>query len=313
MLPIKQVFVNQIKPGDQVDDIFTIKRVDVSSFSRGQYLSLYLADKTGEIIGKVWENAQEVAAALEGADYVQVSGVATVYNGRMDLNIKTVNPVEADKVNKADFLPVTPQNRNEMLHKIAVVIKDISDTYLKTLLEIFFRDKEWVRSFATAPAAKKNHQAYIGGLLEHTYNMVRLVPALAEVYPIDVDLLYTGVILHDIGKIHEYEYDCKIDVSNFGRFLGHIVIGIGEVDKKIAEIPGFPEELRLKLLHMITSHHGIKEWGSPQPPGFLEACLLHHLDMIDSEAFHFISSNNNNSEPKWQWCQALSRYIYKGE
>ncbi len=198
-----------------------------------------------------------------------------------------------------------------MMQKIIAVIKGIKDENLKALLKSFFRDKKWVRSFGTAPAAKKHHQPYIGGLLEHTYNMVRMVPALAEVYPVDIDLMYTGVILHDIGKIHEYNYEVKIDFSDAGRFLGHIIIGIEEVDKKIAEIPGFPEELRLKLLHMIASHHGKAEWGSPQPPVFLEACLLHHLDLIDSEAFHFVAQDSDSSEAKWLWCKPLERFLFK--
>lgn len=227
----------------------------------------------------------------------------------MELNVKNINPVGANLVKKSDFLQETPKDQKKMYREIVSIIKSISNTHLKALLKAFFQDKKWRRCFVTAPAAKQNHQAYIGGLLEHTYNMVRLVPALAKVYPINIDLLYTGVILHDIGKIQEYLYDYKIDISSPGRFLGHIVIGIGEVERKIAEIPDFPEELRLKLLHMIASHHGSYEWQSPRLPAFLEACLLHHLDLLDSQAFHFVSLNNN-SESKWQWCHALGRYIF---
>lgn len=261
----------------------------------------------------MWDNAQEMAAVIENTDYVQVSGVATIYNGRIELNIRTVNAVEADRVNKTDFLPVTPLNRNEMVQKIRAVVNEVKNVKLKALLNAFVEDREWLRSFATAPAAKKNHQPYIGGLLEHTWNMIRMVPALAAVYPVDTDLLYAGVILHDIGKIKEYEYEAKIDFSDPGRFLGHIIIGIEEVNKKIASIPGFPEELRLKLLHMIASHHGKSEWGSPVKPAFLEANLLHHLDLIDSEVYHFVvNQENGSSNTKWEWCRPLERYVFRG-
>lgn len=310
--PIKQVFVNQINPGDQVDEIFIINRIDVNSYSKGQYLVLHLADKTGEIIGKVWDNAQEVAAAIEGADFVKVSGVASVYNNRVEINIKTVTLADAGEVNKNDFLPITPLNRNEMMQKIWAVVKEIKNENLKALLEAFFKDREWVISFGTAPAAKKNHQPYIGGLLEHTWNMIRMVPALAAVYPVDTALLYAGVILHDIGKIKEYEYEAKIDFSDPGRFLGHIIIGIEEVEKRIASIPGFPEELRLKLLHMVASHHGKPEWGSPVKPAFLEANLLHHLDLLDSEVYHFVNQGNGSANIKWEWCRPLERYVFRG-
>jgi 3'-5' exoribonuclease len=137
-----------------------------------------------------------------------------------------------------------------------------------------------------------------------------LVPAVCSNYPeVDKDLLNTGVILHDIGKIKEYQYDVRIDMADEGRFLGHIILGIEMVNEKITEIDNFPEELRLKLLHMIASHHGHYEWQSPKIPKFLEACLLHHLDLLDGEAYKFINVNKDSTN-NWTWSKTLNRWVY---
>ncbi|MDK2821644.1 MAG: 3-5 exoribonuclease [Clostridia bacterium] len=240
-----------------------------------------------------------------------MEGRASIYKGRIQLILSNVELVEEDKINREDFLPITPKNREEMFTTIMNIIEGIKNPYLKQLLNSFFEDSTWVKYFNEAPAAKKNHQAYLGGLLEHTFNMIALVPSLCAIYPqVDQDLLYTGVILHDIAKIKEYEYEYKIDFTDAGRLLGHIVMGIQEVDQRITSIEGFPEKLRLKVLHMIASHHGQYEWQSPKRPKFLEACLLHHLDLIDTEVFIFNSISENTQEA-WSWSNNLGRYIFK--
>ncbi|MCL5935636.1 MAG: HD domain-containing protein, partial [Firmicutes bacterium] len=181
----------------------------------------------------------------------------------------------------------------------------------------FFDDGEWLKGFCQAPAAKANHHAYLGGLLEHTLNLTRGALAAAKLYPrVDRDLLLAGAILHDIGKVEEYSRDRYIDFTDEGRLLGHIVMGVSEVDRRIRNLGGdnpFPENLRIKILHIITSHHGLYEWQSPKRPKFMEAAVIHILDMLDTvvDAFSRAVDETSGESLSWSsWNRSLERYIF---
>jgi 3'-5' exoribonuclease len=173
---------------------------------------------------------------------------------------------------------------------------------LKGLLDAFFDDPEFNTAFYTAPAAKRIHHAYLGGLAVHTVSMLKLAMHIQSVYSfLDLDLLITGCSLHDIGKIHEYSYTKRIDMSTRGRLLGHIIIGHDMVSEKIRSLKGFPHDIRDKLLHMIISHHGRLEWGSPRLPMFAEALVLHHIDNLDSKVAMFQKELERNEQERKEW------------
>ncbi|HHY59264.1 MAG TPA: CRISPR-associated endonuclease Cas3'', partial [Clostridia bacterium] len=199
----------------------------------------------------------------------------------------------------------------EMWEELQQKIAGIANPHLQSLVRQIFGDETLAEQFRRAPAAKAHHQAYLGGLLEHTLNVVKLAEQIAAAYEgVDRDLLLTGALLHDIGKIYEYRYDVFIDYTDAGRLLGHIVIGAGLVQERLRDLPDFPETLKLKVLHMIVSHHGRYEWQSPKRPKFLEAAILHQADYLDAEVDKFLQARNNYPQDSWPYSRALERYIF---
>jgi 3'-5' exoribonuclease len=203
-----------------------------------------------------------------------------------------------------------------MFRRLVKRADSISTDYLKALIDAFLNDMEFVNKFKTAPAAKKMHHAYIGGLLEHTVSMASLADKISGHYAgVDQDLLLSGAILHDIGKIDEFEYQSKIDYSDRGRLLNHIILGIKMVDDKLSGIDNFPEDQKLLLKHMIVSHHGTREFGSPEPPKTIEAVLLNYIDEIDSKvnAIRDFIASEDPDETWTSYHRLLERHFYKGK
>jgi 3'-5' exoribonuclease len=227
-----------------------------------------------------------------------------------------MEPFPSDRIDPSDFLPQTSRDIEGMFKRLVKRMDSITTDYLKALIDAFFKDKEFVNKFKTAPAAKKMHHAYIGGLLEHTLSMTSLADKIAGHYSgIDRDLLIAGAILHDIGKVDEFEYQFKIDYSDKGRLLNHIVIGLKMVDEKLSEIKHFPEDQMLLLKHLIVSHHGTREFGSPEPPKTIEAVLLNYIDEIDSKvnAIRDFIASEDPDETWTSYHRLLERHFYKGK
>jgi 3'-5' exoribonuclease len=219
-------------------------------------------------------------------------------------------------VDPSDFLPQTSRDIEGMFDRLSKITDSIKTEYLKRLVEAFWKDEAFVRKFKTAPAAKKMHHAYIGGLLEHTVSMVSLADKIAGHYSgVDRDLLLVGAIFHDIGKIDEFEYQFRIDYSDKGRLLNHIVIGLKMVDEKLSKIEQFPEDQALLLKHMIVSHHGAREFGSPEPPKIIEAVLLNYIDEIDSKVngIRDFMAAEDADETWTSYHRILERHFYKGK
>lgn len=308
-----KVWVGQLQDGDAVETVLQVRRVAVQSYRNreGAFLRLRLGDRTGEIEARLWDFNWQTQPVPAVGDLVSVVGQVTTYQEALELHIQGFDVVPWEEADPADYLPVTPRDRAALLAEVRAAAATVENRYLAALLDSFFSDGAWLAAFTTAPAAKVNHHAYIGGLLEHTANLVRAVPVLVQNYPqADRDLLLTGVILHDVGKIEEYTWDRFIGVSDRGRLLGHIVLGLEAVGRRIDAIPGFPPALRDKLLHIITSHHGRYEWQSPKRPKFLEACLVHHLDLLDGEANKFLPTAISPQEG-WEWVDRLDRWVYR--
>jgi 3'-5' exoribonuclease len=314
---MKKRFITDIRAGDRVDDIFVLSEKILSQKKDGNnFLNIILSDKTGTIKGVVWDNVDQIAAGITSGDFAHVNGSVSEYRGTLQVVIKIMEPFPSDRIDPSDFLPQTSRDIEGMFERLVKRMDSIATDYLKALIDAFFKDKEFVNKFKTAPAAKKMHHAYIGGLLEHTLSMTSLADKIAGHYSgINRDLLLSGAILHDIGKVDEFEYQFKIDYSDKGRLLNHIVIGLKMVDEKLSEIKYFPEDQVLLLKHLIVSHHGTREFGSPEPPKTIEAVLLNYIDEIDSKvnAIRDFIAAEDPDETWTSYHRLLERHFYKGK
>ncbi|KJS01578.1 MAG: hypothetical protein VR68_04730 [Peptococcaceae bacterium BRH_c4a] len=316
---MSRVNVADIKSGMKFVSKFILKgkRLNPYKGKPGHFLTLFLGDSTGQVEAKIWEKAEDAFVMINTGDLLEIKGNANEYNGAIQINISSYRVCSENEYNPRDFLPSSPRDTGEMLAELRGMVDSVKNRHLRKLLLCFFEDEKWVADFCTIPAAKANHQAYLGGLLEHTLNVARASVSASRLYPrLDTDLLVTGSILHDIGKIQEYSCDRYIDFTDEGRLLGHIVTGVGEVDRRIGSLEGedaFPGDLRLKILHIITSHHGLYEWQSPKKPKFPEAAVIHILDMLDTvvDAFSKALDDKVEENSSWSpWNRTLERYIF---
>lgn len=314
---MKKQFAGEIKAGDRIDDVFVLADKVMSQKKDGNnYLNVTFSDKTGQIKGVMWDRVDQVGElGISTGDFVIVGGSVGEYRGNLQLVVKQMTPCPSDKLDFADFLPATRHSVDNMFHRLVGLTDGIQSHHFCQLFKLFWEDDNFVRQFKSAPAAKNMHHAYIGGLLEHTLSMAILVERIAGHYGgIDMDLLLAGVILHDVGKIEEFDYASRIDYSDRGRLLSHIVIGLEMVEKKLAAIPDFPQEQALLLKHLIVSHHGSMEFGSPEPPKTIEAILLNYIDEIDSKV-NGIRDFLAKEDPNENWSayhRVLGRQFYLG-
>lgn len=314
---MKRQFVNGLEPGDFVDDVFVLSEKNMAQKRDGSnYLNVTLADKTGSIKGVVWDNVDQIAQAATSGDFVHIQGNINEYRGTAQLVIKRMAACPAESVDAGEFLPKTTRDIDTMFERLVRITDSLTDEHLKGLFEAFWQDEAFVRKFKAAPAAKKMHHAYIGGLLEHTLSMASLAEKIAAHYSgVDRDMLISGAILHDVGKTRELEFQYKIDYSDEGRLLSHIVMGLEMIEAKLSQVPGFPDDRRILLKHMVVSHHGSQEFGSPEPPKTIEAVLLHYIDEMDSKVKgvrDFIASEDAN-ETWTSYHKLLGRHFYIGQ
>lgn len=307
--------ISELRAGEQIKAMYLLREKKLLPFREkpGKYLSLVLADRTGVLKAKLWDNAEETFAGLKCGCAVRVEGRTVSYAGSLSVDLSRIELCDSLAVNPADYLPAATADPALMLEQLQSLMATISNPYLQQLLEQFFGCPERVKAYVTAPAAKMYHHARLGGLLEHTLHVTRICESFAAVYPgVDRDLLLTGAIFHDAGKTEELVWPGIIEYTDSGKLLGHIVIGINQIKDLIASISGFPPELELKLLHLIASHHGKYEWQSPKRPKLLEASLLHHADLTDAEADQFIHAPEEGSGNWSAFSKALGRSVYKG-
>jgi 3'-5' exoribonuclease len=282
---MKSPYVSELEPNQTITGTFLVHHKDIRQKKSGEpYLSLTLADRTGELDAKMWDNAAEVLDTFDRDDFVRVKGLLQVFQNRPQLTVHKLLIVADSEVDFADYFPASKRDRDEMFLELRGWIASIVNPHLRALLESIFADEAVALAFRTAPAAKSVHHAWLGGLIEHVLSLCHLAKFAAAHYTdVDADLLLSGVILHDIGKIRELTYHRGFGYSTEGQLLGHIMIGARMVEDKLRGLPDFPAPLSNLLLHMILSHHGELEFGSPKVPLFAEAVLLHHLDNLDSK------------------------------
>lgn len=313
---MKETFVNTIKAGQSVNAIFVARGRQLAYKKDGApYLTFSIVDRSGDMKAVVWDDVRAMSKVFSEGDYVKVKGNAREYREALQLVVRELERVDPDQVDARDFLPATDRDVDQMLDQLIKISQTVENEHLSGLLAAFFNDRAFVDLFKTAPAAKKMHHAYLGGLLEHTLSIARLIQAVSGHYKgLDKDLLLTGGILHDIGKVHEFLYETHIDYSDSGRLLNHIVIGVEMLDKKIETLDGFPDDLALVLKHMIVSHHGTREFGSPEPPKTLEAIILNYLDELDAKVTGVRAfMDSEDTEATWtSYHRVLERYFYRG-
>jgi 3'-5' exoribonuclease len=282
---MKSPYVNELEPNQVITTSFLVHSKEVRQKKTGElYLSLMLGDRTGELDSKMWDNVSDVLESFERDDFVKVKGMVQVFHNRPQLTIHKIRRMDDSEIEYGDYFPSSKRDPDEMWRDLRGLVAQVANTHLKALLEALLDDEDVSRRFRLAPAAKQIHHAYLGGLIEHVLSLAKLARLTADHYPwVDYDLLLTGVVLHDIGKIYELNYERGFSYSNEGQLLGHIHIGIRMMGDKLRGIPDFPASLRTLVEHMILSHHGELEFGSPKVPLFPEALLLHYLDDMDSK------------------------------
>ncbi|HEX3351243.1 MAG: 3'-5' exoribonuclease YhaM family protein [Terriglobales bacterium] len=248
------------------------------------YLALTLGDRSGHLEAKMWDNVEDAIDAFEQDDFVKIKGLINKYKNRFQLTIHKLRRLGESEVDFADYLPKTTKDIGEMWKTLAEYVATFKDPHLKGLVEAFMADPEIAEAYRNAPAAKTLHHAFIGGLLEHVVSLFRSCDLMCRNYPqINRDLLLTGAFLHDIGKIHELSYNRSFTYTTRGQLLGHMIIELEMLQAKLAQLPGFPNSLKTLVEHLIISHHGQYDFGSPKLPMFPEALLLHYLDDLDSK------------------------------
>ncbi|VEN74947.1 HD family phosphohydrolase [Candidatus Desulfarcum epimagneticum] len=314
---MKKQFIDQLKAGDSLGDVFALSEKNLLRKKDGEpYLNVTLSDRTGTLKGVAWDNVAEIRDAVSSGDIVFVTGRVSEYRGSLQAvvaDMKAASPYDRDP---ADFLPATDKDIEAMFSRLKKVLSAIETPHFKRLLDAFFEDEDFAPVFKAAPAAKSMHHAYIGGLLEHTLSMCLLIDKIGRHYAgINTDLLLVGAALHDIGKIREFEWTTRIDYSDKGRLVGHIIMGCAMIDERIARAGDFPEKDAVLLRHMVAAHHGSREFGSPEPPKTLEALLLHMVDDMDAK-MNGVREFIMKQDPDESWTpyhRLLERHFYVPE
>lgn len=333
----KEQYIENLREGDAVNDFFAVKiKKAQRPYKRGMFFEFLATDKTGEISVKYWggDNKDRVKRLYESfntGDVVQVrTGMVENYEDRLQISVNEntggIRKCAPNEYDVTDFLPALSEQRIAELYEIITQqLKTIKNESLKNLLACFFEDTEFVQMYLHSPSAITHHHNYVGGNLEHTVGVMRLCQNISEMYPyVNKDLLLCGALLHDIGKLKEYTYAAAIDISNEGNFIGHIVIGQQWIREKIQNLRDngsvFSKELEQQLIHLILSHHGKLEWGSPKLPKLVEACILHQADLMDSQVKNYlqmIQDAKKQTDEEWTFIYdadaGKKRAIFLGE
>jgi 3'-5' exoribonuclease len=313
---VKKVYAGKIQDRDIIKESFLVREKITATARNGKpYLTIKLMDRTGEVEGRVWDRVEELSGCFEKDDFIQVQGKASLYLGKMQLVIQDLKKVDEAEVDLADYLPVAERSVEDMLAELRTQVGTLQTPCLRELMGVFLADEDFMQGYSNAPAAKAIHHVYLGGLLDHSLSVARLVDDICRHYPtVNRDMLLTGALLHDIGKVAELCYERAFGYTDEGKLLGHITIGFQMLDSKIAQVPDFPRDVAVLLKHLLLSHHGQYEYGSPKRPKTLEAIILNYLDDLDSKINGIqthIQKDPDNDESWTGYHRIYDRYFYK--
>lgn len=315
-------FVNELGHQETVDQIFLASQKQLRPNRNGNlYLQVELSDRSGSLSARMWNAADADYRGFEDGDFVRVEGSTQVYQGGLQLIATSICKARHEEIDFADFMHLSPAEIDRLAARLAELLRGMRDPHLRNLAECFLSDDDFMRRFTRTPAGVKNHHAYPGGLLEHVVNLMEIATRIADRYPsIDPDLLLFGAFLHDMGKIEELSCERGFAYTDAGQMLGHVVLAVTILDAKLHEAERLsgeeiPAETKLRLKHMIISHHGEYEYGAPKLPMTLEAIALHYLDNLDAKIHHFeqLIRDDANVDSAWtQFHPNLSRKLFKG-
>ncbi|MBW7992054.1 MAG: HD domain-containing protein [Planctomycetes bacterium] len=312
-------FINEINPGETIDDIYIVKDPILRSTTRGDlYIAMFLQDRTGQVNGRMWQATETIYKALPKPGFVNIQGRSELYQNNLQVIINNVSVVDTSKVSIDDFLAQTDKDTKQMFEDIKKTLSQVKNTQLKVLVGAFLDDAELMEKFQKAPAAIKMHHNYIGGLLEHTHNMLRVAVAILPLYPdIQADMVLAGIFLHDIGKTEELSYDMAFSYTDSGQLIGHIPNTLVMINQKADALRSSGTQIDQTVVdaigHIILSHHGQYEFGSPKLPATAEAFMVYFIDDLDAKMNQVTTLiESDMSDSNWTgWHNALQTRLYK--
>lgn len=315
---MSKLYIRDLAEGANVDGVFLCSHKALLFGKNSKaYLNIKLLDKTGYVEARGWDRAEDLSPNFEKNEYVRVKGKCVWYQDHLQLNVFEIERVDPSKVDPGDFMPSSKKNIPQMYAELLEMCRgDLKNPWVKQLLLSILEDPRYAPAFQRAPAAKTNHHAWVGGLLEHILGLCKLAKDVLKHYPmIDQDLVLAGLIMHDFGKVEELESERSFEYTDKGRLIGHLIIGLEILIRKAAEIPHFPEKILHHLEHIVLSHHGRLEYGSPKRPKTLEALMVHHLDDMDSKIQGFLDLVAREGENDSDWTshnnRLFERPLYK--
>ncbi len=316
-------YVNQLANGDSVDEILLVVDKQLRSNRQGNlYLYLDLRDRTGSISARLWNANEDLARRFEAGDYLATRGKVQTFQNSLQLILTHLDVIDPTTVDPAEFMAASPRDAAKLTTRLRELVMSMTNPHLRAMAECFLIDQPLLDKFTRAPAGIKNHHAYTAGLLEHVVTMLEVADRIAPLYPeLDRDLLLAGILLHDIGKIDELCFDHVYGYTDEGQLVGHLVMGVVMLRQKLQQVQDlmgepFPDELRLRLEHMIVCHHGTHEFGSPKLPMTPEAIALHYLDNLDAKINLFTREIRDDPSRQSSWTpynQSLGRRLFKGK
>ena len=312
-------FINEIEPGETIDDIYIVRDPILRSTTRGDlYIAMFLSDRSGQLNGRMWQATETIYKALPKPGFVHVQGRSELYQNNLQIIVNNISIVDASKVSIEDFLARTDKDTEQMFEDVKKIVGRIKNPQLKALAGEFLADAELMEKFRSAPGGVKLHHDYIGGLLEHTHNMLRAAVAILPLYPnVQADLVLAGIFLHDIGKTEELTYDMVFAYTDSGQLIGHVVKSLLMINQKADALKAKGTQIEQTALdalgHIILSHHGQYDFGSPKLPATLEAFMVYYIDDLDAKMSQVTTAIDDElSDSNWTaWKSALQTRLYR--
>jgi 3'-5' exoribonuclease len=312
-------FINEIEPGETIDDIYMVREPILRSTTRGElYIAMFLSDRTGQTNGRMWQATETIYKALPKPGFVHVQGRSELYQNNLQIIVNNISVVDAEKVEVDDFLAKTVKDTGKMFEEVKKTVGGIKNQQLKFLVGEFLADNELMEKFCKAPGGTALHHSYIGGLLEHTLNMLHVAMAILPLYPdVQSDLVLGGIFLHDMGKTEELSYDMAFSYTDSGQLIGHIVKTVLMVNQKADALKEKGTQIDQTILdalcHIILSHHGAFEFGSPKLPATPEAFMVYYIDDLDAKLNQVtMAIENEPGDSNWTaWKNALQTRLYR--